>query len=87
MKETIFIHINILSILLKLYDSYNCEKASTKIDLIKLENVNNSYSVSNEIKFDLNNDNDEFLLYCQFVVWHCLGCRTASFTNYANNEV
>ena len=49
-----------------MYDSYNCEIASTKIDSTKLENADNSYSISNEIKFDLNNDNDKFLLYCQF---------------------
>ena len=70
-----------------LHDGYNCEIASTKINSIKLENANNNYSVSNEIKFDLKNDNDRFLLYCQFVAWYCSGCSVASLTDYANNEV
>ena len=57
-----------------LYDSCNCEIASTKVDSVKSENANNSYSVSNEIKFDFNNSNDKFLLYCQFVAWYCSSC-------------
>ena len=55
-----------------LYDSFNCEIGSIKIDSIKSENVNNNYSVSNEIKFDLNNDNNKFLLYCQIPQRHLL---------------
>lgn len=47
-----------------MYDSYNREILSIKIDLIKLENANHYYSISSEIKFDLNNENDKFLLYC-----------------------
>ena len=70
-----------------MYDGYNCETASTKIDSIKLENANNNYSVSNEIKFDLNNKNDKFLLYWKFSVWYCSGCSIAPLTDYANNEV
>lgn len=47
-----------------MYDSYNREILSIKIDSIKLENASHYYSISNEIKFDLNNENDKFLLYC-----------------------
>ena len=32
-----------------LYDHYNCEIASTKIDSIKLENANNDYINLNKI--------------------------------------
>ena len=68
-------------------DSYNREILSIKIDSIKLENANHYYSISNEIKFDLNNENDKFLLYCQFSVWYCSACSVGSPIDYANNKV
>lgn len=70
-----------------LYDSYNVELASAKIDSTKFKNANNNYSVSNEIKFDLGNENDRFLLYRQFAAWYTSGCSVAPITDYANNDV
>ena len=69
------------------YDSCNCEIASTKIDSVKLENANNNYSLSNEIKFDLNNENYKFLLYFQFPACYCSGCSVALITDYANSKL
>ena len=50
-----------------MYDSYNREILSIKIDSIKLENVNHYYSISNEIKFDLNDENDKFCCIFNFL--------------------
>ena len=58
-----------------------------KTGSLKLENANNNYSISNEIKFDLTNENDRFLMYRQFVAWYTKGCRVAALTDYANNKV
>ena len=70
-----------------LYDSYNVEIATTKIGSLKLENTNNNYSISNEIKFHLTNENDKFLMHRQFVAWYNKGCSIVPLTDYANNEV
>ena len=69
------------------YDSCNCETASTTVDSVKLENTNNSYSLSNEINFELKNENYKFLLYFQFSAWYCSGCSVALITDYANSEL
>ena len=66
---------------------YNAELAATFVGSIKLENADNNNSNSNEIKFDLTNENDNYLLYRQFVVWYCKGFSVASLTEYTNNEV
>lgn len=50
--------------LTSVYDSYNCEIASSKIDSIKLKNAHNNYNASNETKFDLNNENGNYFVYC-----------------------
>ena len=49
------------------YDSYNNELASTKIKSLLLENTAKSYSSLNNVKFDLDDKDDLYLLYVQFV--------------------
>ena len=49
------------------YDSYNKELASTKIKSVLLENVSNTYSSFNTVKFDMSDAHDKYLLYMQFV--------------------
>ena len=49
------------------YDSYNKELASTKIKSVQLENVSNTYSSFNTVKFDMSDAHDKYLLYMQFV--------------------
>ena len=44
-------------------DSCNAELASTKIKLIKLENVSNTYSSFNSVKFNTSDVQDKYLLY------------------------
>ena len=70
-----------------IYDGYNLEVATKKIKSIKLENASGSYSSFNSIKFDLENDHDQYLSYCQFVVCYCKVSSIAPLTDYINNEV
>ena len=69
------------------YDSYNVELASTKIKSITLENVSNTYSTFNSIKFDTCGSHDKSLLYNQFVAWYSKGSSIAPLSNYVNNPV
>ena len=41
----------------------------------------------NTKKFDTSNNTQKFLLYKQFVAWHCNGCRIAPLTEYENNPI
>ena len=43
---------------LSIYDSYNSEVAATKIKTIKLQNASNTYSEFNNVKFDLEDEED-----------------------------
>ena len=54
---------------------------------LKLENANNNYSISNEVKFNLTNKSDKFLMYRHFVEWCNKGYSIVPLTDYANNEV
>ena len=69
------------------YDSYNVELASTKIKSITLENVSNTYSTFNSIKFDPCGSHDKSLLYNQFVAWYSKGSSIAPLSNYVNNPM
>ena len=69
-----------------LYDSYNGEIVSTFIGSLKIENPNNNYNISNEIKFDSTNESDKFLMYRQFVAWNTEVCSIAPLTEYSNND-
>ena len=54
---------------LNIYDSYNAETAATSIKYIKLQNASNTYSEFNTIKFNLEGEEDRFVLYNAFVAW------------------
>ena len=54
---------------------------------IKLENVSNTYSLFNSVKFDTSDVHDKYLLYTHFVVWYCKGSSIAPLSDYAYNPV
>lgn len=49
-----------------IYDSYNVEKAATLIKPVGLENISESYSLTNQLKYDVNDKTHKHLLYKQF---------------------
>ena len=52
-----------------IYDSYNAEVAATQIKSIKLQNASNTYSKFNTVKFDLEDQEDQYTLYNAFTSW------------------
>ena len=70
-----------------IYDSYNAEVASTLIQNVSIENVGNTYSVANELKYDTNDATEKYMLSKQFAVRSCNGCFIAPLTDYANNPI
>ena len=63
-----------------IYESYNAELASTKIKSIKLENMSNTYSSFNSVKFDPSDGHDKYLRYCK-------GSSISPLSDYAHNPV
>ena len=66
------------------YNSYNVELTSKSIKTILSENTNNSYSSFNNVKFDLDEDDDPYQLYLQFVAWYCNGLSMVPLSGYKN---
>ena len=66
-------------------DSYNIELASKSVKAILLDNINNSYSLFNNVKFDLDEDDDQYQLYQQFVAWCSKGLSMVPLSDYTKN--
>ena len=60
-----------------IYDSYNLELVATHIQSLSIKNSSQTYSLSNEIKFDMNSKNNKYNLHRQFVAWSCDGSSVA----------
>ena len=71
---------------LNIYDSYNAETAATSIKYIKLQNASNTYSEFNTIKFNLEDEEDRFILYNAFVAWVTKGSSIVPESDYLYNE-
>ena len=71
---------------LNIYDSYNAEVAATNIKSIKLQNASNTYSEFNTVKFDLEDEEDRFVLYNSFRAWATNGSSIISDSEYVHNE-
>ena len=52
-------------------NSYNVKLAGKSIKTILLENTKKSYSSFDNVKFDLDEDGNQYQLYLQFVAWYC----------------
>ena len=72
---------------LSIYDSYNAEVASTQIKSIKIQNASNTYSEFNTVKFDLEDEEDHYILYNAFVAFVTEGSSIVAESEYMNNEV
>ena len=72
---------------LSIYDSYNAEVAATNIKSRKLQNASNTYSWYNDIKFDLEDEEDRFTLYNSFVAFVTKGSSIVPESDYVYNEV
>ena len=72
---------------LNIYGSYNAETAATSIKYIKLQNASNTYSEFNTIKFNLEDEEDRFVLYNAFVAWVTKGSSIVPESDYLYYEV
>ena len=72
---------------LNMFDSYNAEVAATQIKSIKLQNASNTYSRYNDIKFDLEDEEDRFTLYDSFVAFVTNGSSIIPESDYVYNDI
>ena len=72
---------------LSINDSYNAETAAVSIKYIKLQNASNTYSEFNTIKFNLEDEEDRYVLYNAFVAWVTKGSSMVPKRDYLYNEV
>ena len=72
---------------LNIYDSCNAETAATSMKYIKLQNASNTYSEFNTIKFNLEDEEDRFVLYNAFVAWVTKGYSIVPESDYLYNKV
>ena len=72
---------------LNMFDSYNAEVAATQIKSIKLQNASNTYSRYNDIKFDLEDEEDRFTLYNSFVAFVTNGSSIVPESDYVYNDI
>ena len=72
---------------LNIYDSYNAETAAVSIKYIKLQNASNTYSKFNTIKFNLEDEEDGFVLYNTFVAWVTKGSSIVPESDHLYNEI
>ena len=71
---------------LSIFDSYSAEVAPTHIKSIKLQNVSNTYSEFNTVKFDLEDSEDRYMLHNAFTAWVTDGSSVAPQGDYAYNK-
>ena len=72
---------------LNISDSYNAQVAATQIKSIKLQNASNTYSRYNDIKFDLEDEDDRFTLYNSFVAFVTNGSSIVPESDYVYNDI
>ena len=70
-----------------IYDSYNIQMASKKIKSIKLTNFTESYRLTNEKIYGIENLTQKYLLFKQFVAWSCNRSSVAPLTDYINKAI
>ena len=53
------------------YDSYDLELAANLIESVKFVNASKAYTLTGKIAYDVNNKDENFLLYKMFVAYQC----------------
>ena len=69
------------------YDSYDVELAAKYVQLLALENVSTTYSLTGKLESNVSNENNKHWLYQMFVAYYCEGCSAAPLTQYKNNKI
>ena len=72
---------------LTIYDSYDLELAARLTKTVKFENTSSTYSLTGKLSYDMEKDDEKFLLYKMVVAFACNGCSSASLSQYKNNPI
>ena len=72
---------------LTIYDSYDLDLATKLIKSVKFENTSTTYSLTGELEYDVNINDELHILYKMFLAYQCNGCSTAPLSQYKNNEI
>ena len=70
-----------------IYDSYDVELATKIIKSVKFENAGTTYSLTGQIEYDLEKEDDKQILYKMLPSYFCSGYSSASLTQYINNPI
>ena len=57
------------------------------IKSLALESFTEAYSLTNQKKYDVDNNMQKHLLFRQFVNWSCDSCSVAPLTDYINSPI
>ena len=72
---------------LTIYDSCDLELAAKLIKSVKFENTSTTYSLTGELEYDVNINDELHILYQMFLAYQCSSCSTAPLSQYKNNEI
>ena len=70
-----------------IYDSYDVELATKMIKSVKFENASTTYSLTGQIEYDLEKEDDKHTLYKMLPSYFCKGYSSAPLTQYINNPI
>ena len=70
-----------------IYGSYDLELAAKLVKSIKFENTSSTYSLTGNLSYDLEKEEEKFLLYKMLVAHSCDDCSSAPLTQYKNNPI
>ena len=70
-----------------MYDNYDLELAVQNIQSLTPKNAANTYSITRTSELNIDNEDDEHLLYLMFGACSCEGYSAALLTQYRNNKI
>ena len=70
-----------------IYDSYDVELAPKLIKTIKFDNASTTYSLTGQIEYNLEKEDDRNILYKMLAAFQCGGYSSATLSQFVNNPV
>ena len=70
-----------------IYDSYDLELVARLIKAVKFENTSSTYSLTGKLSYNIEKDDEKFLLYKMLVAFACNGCSSTPLFQYKNNPI
>ena len=70
-----------------IYDSYDVELAPKLIKTIKFDNASTTYSLTGQIEYNLEKEDDRNILYKMLAAFQCGGYSSATLSQFINNPV